>query len=88
MEDLSRNEALLDALVNGTTPPETEPKSRMEAYLLALLEKGVGGGSGGNLPVATDEDVMRFLDDMNITAPVTSSDGSIYTNNNGEVYVL
>lgn len=40
MEELSRNEALLDALVNGTTPPEIEPKSRMEAYLQALCEKG------------------------------------------------
>lgn len=40
MEELSRNEALLDALVNGTTPPEIEPKSRMEAYLQALCDKG------------------------------------------------
>lgn len=41
MKDLSRNEELLDALLNETELPEIKPKSRMEAYLHALCEKGL-----------------------------------------------
>lgn len=88
MEDLSRNEALLDALVNGTTPPEIEPKSRMEAYLQALLEKGVSGGSGGsgvnwktfkdsygNYTYAVDEKTIDYEIAQTITN--TSGNGSL-----------
>lgn len=42
----SRIEQLLEALCNGNTA-NIEPKSRVEAYLLALCKKGGGGGSGG-----------------------------------------
>lgn len=41
MKDLSRNEELLDALLNETELPEIKPKSRVEAYLYALCEKGL-----------------------------------------------
>lgn len=43
---LSRNEELLEKLLNGETSDIT-PQSRMEAYLKALCEKGLGSGSGG-----------------------------------------
>jgi hypothetical protein len=40
----SRIEALLEALVNGETS-DIVPRSRNEAYLKALVEMGMGGGS-------------------------------------------
>lgn len=40
------------------------------------------------LPIATDEDIMAFLSEMNLINPVTSSDGSVYTNADGDIYTL
>lgn len=42
----SRNEQLLEALLNGEAP-NIVPQSRMEALLLALCQNGTGGGGGG-----------------------------------------
>lgn len=42
----SRMETLLAALLNGETP-EGVPRSRNEAYLYALCQKGMGGGGTG-----------------------------------------
>ena len=39
----SRIETLLEALLNGTDPPQ-EPMSRVEAYLYALAKKGLSAG--------------------------------------------
>lgn len=38
--------------------------------------------------VATDEDIIKFVSEMGIADPVTTSDGSVYTNANGDIYVL
>lgn len=42
----TRIEKFLESLVNGKTT-NIKPRSRIEAYLKALIEKGIGGGSGG-----------------------------------------
>ena len=46
-EPLSRIEKLLSALLKGEVPA-VSPLSRVEAYLLALCEKGMGGGTAIN----------------------------------------
>ena len=38
--------------------------------------------------VATDEDIIEFVSEMGIADPVTTLDGSVYTNANGDIYVL
>lgn len=41
-----------------------------------------------NFKVATDDDIMDVLTEMNYIEPISASDGSIYTNKNGEIYIL
>lgn len=41
-----------------------------------------------NFKVATDDDIMDVLTEMNYIEPISASDGSIYTNNDGEIYIL
>lgn len=68
-------EKLLQDLLNEETDADIAPESRLEAYLLALLEKAGngGGGSGSGLPIvdlteaiagggAVPEDVGAALD--------------------------
>ena len=38
--------------------------------------------------IATNEDITEFISEIGIADPVTASDGSIYTNANGDIYVL
>lgn len=38
--------------------------------------------------VATDDDVLEFLVDMEYVEPVAASDNSIFTNSRGEIYTL
>lgn len=38
--------------------------------------------------ISTNEDITEFISEMGIADPVTTSDGSIYTNANGDIYVL
>ena len=38
--------------------------------------------------IATDDDIMDVLTEMNYIEPISASDGSIYTNKDGEIYIL
>lgn len=40
------------------------------------------------LPIATDDDIMDMLAEISIIEPLATSDGSIYTNKNGDIYTL
>lgn len=37
---------------------------------------------------ATEDDILDTLSEMSYIDPIAASDGSIYTNNNGEIYIL
>ena len=58
----SRTEQLLEALLNGGTV-DFEPRSRNEALLYALLQKGTGGGY--DLLIQTVELFERDGEDLN-----------------------
>lgn len=69
---MSRVEKLLYALLNDDEYADP-PMSRIEAYLLALLKKGLGGGSGGSSEggsdtvvgeIAANEEVDSMLDEV------------------------
>ena len=38
--------------------------------------------------IASDEDIMDFMSELNYISPVTTANGSILTNNSGEIYSL
>lgn len=38
--------------------------------------------------IATDDDIMDVLAEMNYIEPIVALDGSIYTNSNGDIYIL
>lgn len=52
---------------------------------LAMLKKMV---DGSNLQVATDEQILSWLDKEDIVTPTASASGEIYTTNNNEIYIL
>ena len=38
--------------------------------------------------IATDDDILDALTEASYINPISASDGSIYTNKNGEIYTL
>lgn len=57
----------------------------MNIVELAMLKKMAGGS---NLRVATDEQILSWLNKEDIVTPTASASGEIYTTNNNEIYIL
>lgn len=73
----SRIETLLEALLNGTDPPQ-EPMSRVEAYLYALCKKGVGTGGRVEITNLTDRSLtLTDTKDSNKSYMLTIVDGKL-----------
>ena len=73
----SRIEALLEALLNGTDPPG-EPQSRVEAYLYALCERGLGSGDGIGIK-SIEQTTTSIVDGGTNIITITLTNDDIYT---------
>lgn len=68
---------LYKKLILGQTA-DIEPRSRIEAYLLAIFRRGF---------IGSDYELVTWLADKGIVEPLASDDGVIYTSNNNEIYI-
>jgi hypothetical protein len=79
----SRYEILMEALLNGDVP-NIRPQSRHEAYLLALCQKGVGGGSGE----ISEEQIATAIENYMITNGMSDKTVPIADSATGKQYTL
>lgn len=59
----------------------------MNIVELAMLKKMTGGG-GGNVPVATDEEVVEVIAENGLVDLVIDETGYAYTDNNENILIL
>lgn len=78
----SRYDMLLEALLNGETP-DIRPQSRAEAYLLALCEKGVGGGG-----TVSEEQIATAVKNYMISNGMSDKTVPIADSSTGKQYTL